>query len=85
MSCCNVHHTILIYFIHHFLQLFLGGVLAQHPHDLPQLFSADAAILSILHEDVKRGAELCQTQLEDCSVSAKCHKSTAAFRKELLG
>lgn len=80
-----VQRTIFIYFVHHFLQLFLGGVLAQHPHDLPQFFSADAAVLSILHEDVKRSAELCQMQLEDISVSAKCHKSTAVLQKKSCG
>lgn len=53
-------HTILIDFVHHLLQFFLCGVLPQHPHHLPQLLSANAAILSVLHEDVKGSAELCQ-------------------------
>lgn len=70
LAVCSMHQidlkyvsgqrTILIHFVHHFLQLFLCGVLSQHPHHLPQLLCANAAIFCILHEDVKGSAELCQ-------------------------
>lgn len=60
-------HTILIDFIHHLLQLFLCGVLPQHSHHLSQLLSADAAILGVLHEDIKGSAELCQRQVNTCA------------------
>lgn len=52
--------TVLIHLINHLLQLFRSGILAQHPHHLPQFFSADAAIFCILNEDVKRSLELCK-------------------------
>lgn len=50
--------TIFIHLIYHLLQLFRGGVLPQHPHHLPQLLGADAAILCPQHEDVKGSLEL---------------------------
>lgn len=41
------------------LQLLRGWVLPQHPHHLPQLQCADAAVLGILTCNVKGCLELC--------------------------
>lgn len=58
--------TILIHLINHLLQLLRGGVLPQHPHHLPQLLGADAAILCPQHEDVEGSLKLCEESGEMC-------------------
>ena len=60
--------TVFIHLVNHLLQLLRCRVLAEHPHHLPQLLGADAAVLRILHEDVKGGLELCNSTQRETSL-----------------
>jgi len=59
--------TILIHLVNHLLEFFRRGVLAQHPHYLSELLSANTAIFSVLNENIKCCAELYKTQTQDLS------------------